>query len=192
MFRNKCRKTGILILFAAAVVFTLSSCKKEPPPEESPEEMPAQKSSEQTAGGPSEPLVIELGVGVGQIKFGMSKEEVIEHLGEPDKTEGRGQGLNYTTSKGISLFVSPRRGVQTIDCWSDQYPSPFAKISNFTGRTKEGITMGASREQITDAYGQPDDVTTQGPMTTLHYNKLQSNFMLMQNRLVNLKMNAPR
>jgi len=65
MFRNKCRKTGILILFAATFVFTLSSCKKEPPPEESPEEIPVQESSEQTAGSPDEPLVIELAVGIG-------------------------------------------------------------------------------------------------------------------------------
>lgn len=192
MFRNKYRKIGILILFATAVVFTLSSCKKEPPPEQSPEEIPAQESSEQTAGALGEPLVVELGVGIGPIKFGMSKEKVIEHLGEPDKTEGKGLGLNYSTSKGISLFVSPRRGVQTIDCWSDQYPSPFAKISKFTGKTKEGIAMGASREQIVAAYGEPDRVTTQGPMTTLHYNKLQTHFMLLRKRLVNLKMNAPR
>jgi len=178
------QKRIILILFAAALVFALSGCKKQaPPPEEKQEETPI-------AG--EEALLIEPGVGVGPIKFGMTKEEVIKSFGEPDKIEGGGAGLNYVSSKGISFLVHPARGVRAIDCWSKEYPFPFAAISTFIGKTKEGIGMGASREQIEAAYGRPDQVTTQGPLTTLRYNKLQMHFMLMQGKLVSIKMESPK
>lgn len=183
MARNKYQKRAIVILCTAILVFILNGCRKE---------TPAPDSEDETATGPDEALVVELGVGIGPVKFGMSKEEVIENFGEPDEVEGRGQGMNYFASRGISLFVPPSRGVLAIDCWSDKYPSPFTKISNFAGKTKEGIGMNASRAEIVAAYGKPDRTTSNGPMTTLHYEKLRTQFVIMHDKLINLKMNAPR
>ncbi|GAI08104.1 unnamed protein product [marine sediment metagenome] len=181
MAGNKHLKKTIVILCAAIVVFTLVGCRKEAPTEDSEDE---------TTAGPNETLVVELGVGIGPVKFGMSKEEVIENFGEPDKVEGGGQGLNYVASKGFSLFVSPMRGVRAIDCWSEKYP--VGTVSNFAGKTKEGIAMNASRAEIVAAYGKPDRTTSNGPMTTLHYGKFRAQFVIMHDKLVNLKMNAPK
>jgi len=185
------QKRIILILSAAALVFTLSGCKKQPspPPEEQTSPPSTAKETPHTV---PQTMVIEPGVGIGPIKFGMTKEDLIKNLGEPDKIEGNGVGLNYVSSKGLSFLVHPVRGVQAIDCWSKEYPFPFATITTFTGKTKEGIGMGASREQIEAAYERPDQVTTQGPLTTLRYNKLQMHFMLMQGKLVSIKMEAPK
>lgn len=182
MAGNKHLKKATVILCAAAVVFFLNGCRKE---------TPAPDSEDEIAAVPNEALVVELGIGIGPVKFGMSKEEVIENFGEPDEVEGRGQGLNYFASRGISLFVPPSRGVLAIDCWSDKYPSPFTKISNFAGKTKEGIGMNASRADIVAAYGEPDRTTSNGLMTTLHYEKLRARFVLMHDKLINLKINAP-
>lgn len=183
MAGNKYSKKAIVVLYAAVFVLILTGCAKETPTEDNEDE---------TAAGPNEALVVELGIGIGPVKFGMSKEEVIENFGEPDEVEGRGQGLNYFASRGISLFVPPSRGVLAIDCWSDKYPSPFTKISNFAGKTKEGIGMNASRAEIVAAYGEPDRTTSNGPMTTLHYEKLRVQFVIMHDKLINLKINAPR
>ena len=51
--------------------------------------------------------------------------------------------------------------------------------------------MGATREQIVAAYGEPDEVTNQDPMIMLHYIKLRIHFMILQNKLVNIKMEGP-
>ena len=172
MTANKYLQKATVILCAAVIMFILHGCRKETP------------------SIAEEGLVIQLGVGVGPVKFGMSKEQVTEYLGEPDKIEGTGQGLNYVASKGISLLVSPTRGVMAIDCWSENYP--LGTVSNFAGKTKEGIGMNAGRAEIVAAYGEPDRTSSNGPLTTLHYGKLQTQFALMRDKLVNLKMNARR
>ena len=46
--------------------------------------------------------------------------------------------------------------------------------------------MGATREQIIAAYGQPDKKDSNVQSKYLTYSNLRTNFMLMQNRLVNM------
>jgi hypothetical protein len=130
--------------------------------------------------------------GVGPLKFGMSKQQVMEVLGQPERSEGGGVALYYLTSKGISLLVDPRRGVRTIDCWSAQYPNPFPGLVTFPGKTEKGIGMGATREQIVAAYGEPGAASPTAALETLRYNQLGMSFVLAQGRLVSIKIAAPR
>ena len=103
-------------------------------------------------------LIIEPLVGIGPVKFGMSKEEVLKHFGQPDKVFADGTKLNYVSSKGLSFTVDSELGLQEIGCWSEgMLPS---RITTFAGRTKEGIGIGASEEEIVAAYGQPDRTST--------------------------------
>ena len=89
---------------------------------------------------PSDDLVIEALVGIGPIKFGMSKDEITKYLGRPDKILGQGTELNYVSSRGLSFTVDAKSGMQTIKCWSDNWPTklPFS-VKTFTGKTKENI-----------------------------------------------------
>ena len=171
---NKYLKKTIVILSITFIMFMPCGCRKETT----------------TTGGEGLTLAIELGVGVGPIKFGMQKEEVIKYLGKPDKTDEKEQSLNYVESKGISLFVTSRQGVTTIDCWSENYP--LGKAKNYNGKTKEGVGMNTSRAEIVSVYGQPDKTSSNGPLTTLHYVKLNAEFSLVDDKLVNLKMGVPR
>ena len=164
----------IVILCIAFIILAQISCRKE--------------TSKTESKGLTMP--IELGVGVGPIKFGMQKDEVIKILGKPDKTDESGQSLNYVESKGISLFVTSKQGVTAIDCWSENYP--LGKAKNFYGNTKKGIGMNATRAEIVAAYGQPDKTSSNGPLTTLYYEKLNAQFSLAGDKLVNLKMGVPR
>ncbi len=48
--------------------------------------------------------------GLGPVKFGMTKEQVIDKIGKPDKIDQKGTALDYP-SRGYSVLVSPKRGV---------------------------------------------------------------------------------
>jgi hypothetical protein len=172
---NKDLKKIIVMFSVVFIVLMPCGCRKE---------------TTTTTGNDGLALAIELGVGVGPIQFGMQKEEIIKFLGKPDKTDGMGQSLNYVESKGISLFVTSKQGVTTIDCWSENYP--LGKAKNFNGKTKEGVGMNARRAEIIAAYGQPDKTSSNGPLTTLHYEKLNAQFSLVDDKLVNLKMGVQR
>jgi outer membrane lipoprotein-sorting protein len=127
--------------------------------------------------GTSEPLkptndqaklapIVTPGVGIGDVKFGMSQKEVIEKLGQPDKIDRT--SLDYS-SRGYGILVSPQRGVVQIHCFSQ---ASFAvKVKDFAGKTKEGIAMGASSADIIKAYGEPDSKEVEDGTTRLSYRK---------------------
>ena len=137
-------------------------------------------------------LIIEPLVGIGPVKFGMSKEEVIKHIGQPDKVLADGTKLNYVSSRGLSFTVDSELGLQEIGCWSEgMLPS---RITTFAGKTKEGIGIGASEEEIVAAYGQPDRTSTGsgGVIQNLHYDKLSAKFLLKENKLMTMTLEAPK
>lgn len=173
MTRNKYIKSTVAILWVATFLFISTGCKKETPGQ-----------ARRQAPGPAEGLVVELGVGIGPVKFGMSKDQVIEHFGKPDKIGGKDMGLDYISSKGLSFLVHPAKGLISIDCWSKEHPFPLAEIATFTGRTKQGIAMGASRKEIEAIYGKPSSVTAQGPLTVLQYDDFAVFFTVKSNQLV--------
>jgi len=130
------------------------------------------------------------GVGLGPVKFGMSKQQVIELLGKPDKEEARGTGLSYL-SRGYALTVSPARGVLMISCFTQQ---TFAiRVRDFRGKTAEGVAMGSTRADVEKASGKPDKVETNGPATTyLEYHKKGLHFVLFDGKVVQLTLHPVR
>lgn len=141
-------------------------------------------------------IIIEPLVGIGPVRFGMSKDEVIEHFGRPDKVMAEGTKLNYVASKGLGFTVDSELGLQMIQCWSDNWPTklPFA-VTTFVGRTKEGIGIGATQEEIVAAYGQPDRTGTdsyKGVIQGLDYDKLRIKFSLWQDKLISMTLEAPK
>jgi uncharacterized lipoprotein YehR (DUF1307 family) len=187
---NKYFKKAFVILCAAIVVFTLAGCKKDAPAPDSEDETAASPSEDPVVEA-SEAFVIELGVGVGPVRFGMSKEEVIKHLGQPDKgIEELGQDtvrLDYISSRGLNFGLYPTVGVNYIKCYSKEYPG-ISRITTFVERTKKGIAMGASRNQIVTAYGEPNRTDSTGPLTILYYDNLRSEMIITNGRLVGIKM----
>jgi outer membrane lipoprotein-sorting protein len=119
--------------------------------------------------------------GIGAVKFGMTKKDVIEKLGEPDKIDQRGMALDYL-SRGYSLIVSPARGVAMIQCYTQ---ATFAvKVKDFAGQTREGIRMGATSADIVKAYGEPDVKEKDEQTLRLQYHKLGTEFTLFSDKLV--------
>ena len=142
-------------------------------------------------------LTVEPLVGIGDVKFGDSKDGVISTFGEPDEIQAQGNELNYVASKGMSLTIDADLGLQRIKLWSDNWPQklPFT-VSTFTGKTKADVGMGATREKIVAAYGKPDRTSTADSQSlkdvieNLHYDKLKTKFTLAHGNLVAIILEA--
>ncbi len=137
-------------------------------------------------------LIIEPLVGIGPLQFGMSKDEIIKHFGQPDKVLAKGTKLHYVPSRGLSFTVHAELGLQEISCWSEgMLPSG---VTTFAGRTKDGIAIGATQEEIVAVYGQPDRTGTdsKGITQNLHYDKLRAKFSLREGRLISMILEAPK
>jgi len=67
-------------------------------------------------------------------------------------------------------------------------------ITTFPGRTKEGIGIGATRDEIVAAYGQPDRTSTdsKGVIQNLHYDTLRARFSLLEGKLRSMILEAPK
>lgn len=142
-------------------------------------------------------LTVEPLVGIGDVKFGDSKDVIISSFGEPDQIQGQGNELTYVASKGMSFTLDTSLGLQRIKLWSDNWPQQLPyKVSTFTGKTKDDVGMGASREQIVAAYGQPNKTSTSDSpslkdiIENLHYDKLGAKFTLAHGNLVGIILEA--
>ena len=135
-------------------------------------------------------LIIEPLAGIGPVKFGMSKEEIIKHFGQPDRVSADGTKLNYVSSKGLSFTVDSALGLQEIGCWSQGML--LSHVTTFAGRTKEGIEIGATQEQIVATYGQRDRTSTDSKcvIQNLHYDEQQTRFSLKEGKLMSMTMKA--
>jgi hypothetical protein len=195
MAGNRYTNKTFLILCAVTVLFTIAGCIKKQPATDNEVSIEA-STGEGLAVETSEAPVIELGVGVGPVRFGMSKEEVIKHLGQPDKgIEELGQDtvkLDYISSRGLNFGLNPTVGVNYIKCYSKEYPGE-SNVTTFAERTKKGVAMGASSNQITDAYGEPDRTDSNGPFTILYYDdvRMRSEMIITNDKLVGIKMVGP-
>ena len=165
----------LLFSLLTLCLVTLLSCAKKADTEDTVEE-----------------LIIEPLVGIGPVRFGMSKSEIVKHFGEPDKVLAEGTKLHYVPSRGLSFTVDTELGLQEISCWSEgMLPSG---VTTFAGRTKEGIGIGATQEEIVAAYGQPDRRSTDSKevIQNLHYDKLQAKFSLQEGKLISMVLRAPK
>ena len=142
---------------------------------------------------PHEELIIEPLVGIGPIRFGMTKDQIIEHFGQPDQIfEGQVTKLHYVPSQGLNFAVDAKLGLQEIGCWSEgMLPS---RVTTFAGKTKEGIRIGATEEEIVAAYGQAERTSTdsKGIIQSLHYDQLSARFSLQEGKLMSIVLEAPK
>lgn len=142
---------------------------------------------------PPDKLIIEPLVGIGPVRFGMPREEVVEHFGKPDRIfPGELTKLNYVPSRGLVFTVDAELGLQEIACWSEgMLPS---RVTTFAGKTNEGVGIGATQEQIVEIYGQPDRTSagSRGIIQNLHYDKLSAKFSLKEGRIMSMILEAPK
>jgi hypothetical protein len=156
----KTQVTGTALLVAAALL--AGGCSKRPA---------------HVSWSSSQSIVVEPGVAIGSVHSGMTIQQVIAEIGQPDQTvvstapEING-ALVYTN---IGLTVIPSR-VGVVHSVGVRAP--------FAGRTKEGIGIGASRADIVRAYGDPTAAKPIRPdVEVLRYEALGIRFQLRDGKV---------
>ena len=89
-------------------------------------------------------LLIMPRVSVGKVKAGMTEDEVIAALGQPERKQG--EVLIYDGQFGFSVVCSRQKIVGAVFCGGPV---------DFKGRTKEGIGIGSSKDELIKAFGTP-------------------------------------
>jgi hypothetical protein len=120
-------------------------------------------------------MLIEPHQGVGKIQAGMTSAQVVALLGEPDRKLGA--TLEYS-KLGLAVKSGADGKVESVMCGDVVgLNGPFVKA--FNGRTKEGLGMLSSREEIVKALGEPS-ATKKLPsgMEWLQYDALGMAFTL--------------
>lgn len=171
-------KSSIIL---AACLLVMVGCDRKTPSKDG--------RSTAMAGGTRPPLILVPAVGMGDVRFGMTKGEVIAHLGKPDGMADSGLTLLYL-SKGFTVTVHPQFGVIAFTCSAVAAMPPNGKAKDFQGRTEEGIGIGATEEDIVAAYGDPDTRDAEGGQTDLHYPERGMRFLLLDDRLQQLTLRS--
>lgn len=137
----------------------------------------SQDSNESTSGAvaTNNAIVIEPNQSVGPIRAGMSVQQVISTLGEPQRRTPN--ALEYPRL-GLAVMPGPDGGAQVVMCGDvTGLNGPFAKA--FKGRTKEGIGMFSARADVLRAYGEPtQDQKMGGGLESMKYEPLGITFTL--------------
>jgi Predicted periplasmic protein (DUF2092) len=151
------------------------------------------------------PLVISPEDGIGPVKFGASVAEIIRLLGEPDwkdqedatpvSVHGAKPGSTAKKITGIELGYDRRgfrlkadeqHGLNAIECFNQV--STASLVGNFGGKTKEGLRLGASRDEVVKIYGKPD---AEMESRTLWYEKRGYRFEFRDKKLCSIHVKQP-
>ena len=133
------------------------------------------KKSESPAPDGNTPLLIEAGVAVGQIRSGMTTQQITAALGEPQYRTGT--ALEYARM-GFAVLPNANGMVQIVMC-GDVTGINGPLVERFKGRTKEGIGMKSTREEVIKAYGEPTSADKfRGGLESLQYVPLGITFTL--------------
>jgi hypothetical protein len=131
-------------------------------------------------------LTLKPNIGLGTLAFGDSMDKVIAVLGQPEQTRTTSD-LGYP-SKGIFVFVDPKRGLLTVVAMSRKSAGPFA-MNDFAGKTDRGVGIGATRAELEATYGKPTNVSQNSLTTTiLDYTDLNITFSLYGDQVVQIFM----
>ena len=139
-------------------------------------------NSNQGASAPpaGEPSVIEPNVRVGKVAAGMTVKQLVTQLGEPPRRTAN--ALEYTR---LGFAVVPdSNGVVSIVMCGDVtgINGPFVKA--FTGRTKKGIGMLSTRDELLKAYGEPTESEKfPGSLESMKYPQLGITFTLERGKV---------
>jgi hypothetical protein len=138
------------------------------------------------------PVVTPL-VGIGPVKFGMSRAEVEKLLGKPDFVEERGKSgyvdMSYG-SRGFFIGVGKTLGVVIISCVAQK--TMATRVHDFTGKTDKGIALGSSQAAVIKAYGEPARKEKNMGSTYLSYAKIQADFTFYGDELVQMMFTRQR
>lgn len=141
---------------------------------------------------------VQPGAGVGDLRLGMSLPEVERKAGLPRIKKWLNDGISYSyPSSGINVFASgdPMR-VSRITAGSG-FAEKNQWMREFWGKTREGIGIGSTREQILRVYGLPEagnvllDYKPRIDEGSLVYRRLGIAFLMHENKVIRMTIFPP-
>ena len=163
-------------------------------------------------------LVVSPETGIGPVGFGTPQEDIVKLLGKPDQITtsestmppqtdtGRyskpqtyySAGLNYDL-RGFALTISsrfkigettyPGYGLLGIRVFNDVDFLPTHRP--FQGKTREGIRLGATPDEVRKVYGKPDAQNDGGSYAALTYQKRGWIFEFRHGKLTSISVHSP-
>jgi hypothetical protein len=131
-------------------------------------------------------LVVSPEDGIGPVKFGTKVEDIVRLLGEPDwRDDWEYTELGYDR-RGFRLMANDKRGLYSIRCFNKYGGAPTEV--GFRGKTKEGIAIDASLNDVLKTYGKPD---AQYDSHYVFYRKRSYEFMFRDKKLVSIRVGPP-
>ena len=165
---NKTAPRGVGAALSLAFLLSLAAC--------------SEKAGSDSAGsaGTNAAMVIEPNLSVGKIQAGMTMEQVIAALGEPGRRTAN--SLEYP-GLGLAVMPGPDGVVQVVMCGDvTGLNGPFVKA--FTGRTREGIGMTSTRDEVIKAFGEPaGDEKMRFGLESMNYPSLGLTFTLERGKV---------
>lgn len=131
--------------------------------------------TDHASGNSNVPLTIEPNVAVGPVHAGMKVQDMVAKLGEPERCTAN--ALEYTRL-GFAVMPGPDGTVHVVMC-GDVTGVNGPLVKAFTGRTKEGIGLGSTREDLVKTYGEPTSSEKfHGGTESIRYDPLGMTFTL--------------
>jgi hypothetical protein len=129
------------------------------------------------------PPLIEPNASVGAVHAGMTVAQLKAELGPPERTTPN--SAQYPRL-GFAVMPDADGVIQVVMCGDvTGLGGPYAKA--FKGRTKEGIGMFSTREQVVTAYGAPDsNERFMGTVESMKYSALGITFTLEHGKVYHM------
>lgn len=125
--------------------------------------------------------------GIGEVRFGMKKDEIVSKWGQPDEISSKGRSLNYW-SKGVTLSVSTSRGLDMINCLSSLSSN---KSMDCQAKTKNGVGIHSTEQDLEIHFGKPSRRNVNGETTELYYSALSAYFFVFNGKIVQITLQYP-
>jgi hypothetical protein len=131
-------------------------------------------------------LVVSPEDGIGPVKLGTKVGDIVRQLGEPDwRDDWEYTELGYDR-RGFRLMANDKRGLYSIRCFNKHGGAPTEV--GFRGKTKEGIALDASLDEVLKTYGKPD---AQLDSHYVFYRRRGYEFMFHDKKLVSIRVGPP-
>lgn len=151
-------------------------------------------------------MVVSPEDGIGPVKFGAKVADIVRLLGEPDWRDDEKDGVSVPfpaakpdpkgkksmrtelgyDRRGFRLMADDSIGLYSIRCFDKR--GGVSTELGFRGKTKEGIALDASLDEVLKTYGKPD---AQMDSRLVWYRKRGYEFMFHDMKLVSIQVNPP-
>jgi len=174
------KKLLISFTLIMSTTFLITGCKQKQQAQDAPDESISPETQAEESGND---LLIQPGIGVGKVTFGMTVAEMKDILGKPD-VEATGISYLYS-SLGIEIIAIDKATIDRIYCGNpenEKAPRITVLEQACKFKTAEGIGIGSTEDQIIEAYGEP----TARRDNRLMYRDKRMSFTVVEDKVIGI------